>query len=232
MRKLALIAAVVGMSLLVCDSESWAKGGHGGSSGGHRGGARSGHGSSHAGGHRGGARSGPSRAGHQHRHGHRRVDPGWGRGNGHRPGYGRGSHHRHHYHHGSHGYGERRLREWFESGIVVPPSMRIGDEIIGDEIVGDETVQAGSVSAALFGMEIRELAAGAARKKGMKVGDIIMAVNGTATPDLESLQTALQESGSQAEVDFINVDSSEVERITLSPVNARIGATVQQVQVE
>jgi hypothetical protein len=59
-----------------------------------------------------------------------------------------------------------------------------------------------------------------------------MFVNSTATPDYDSLRTALTDSGSRAEVDFINVDNGELERITLTPTSGAIGVSVEQVEVD
>lgn len=85
---------------------------------------------------------------------------------------------------------------------------------------------------AVYGLEILELEKGPALAARMKVGDIIMAVNGTPTPDFESLRAALEASGPRAEFEFINVDNGELERTELAVVDTRIGAEVQQVVVE
>lgn len=80
-------------------------------------------------------------------------------------------------------------------------------------------------------MQIQELDEGTARDQGMKVGDIIVRINSQATPDFDALRAALEAAGSEAEVDFINVDNGQLERIVLYPDDTRIGATVEQTEL-
>lgn len=94
------------------------------------------------------------------------------------------------------------------------------------------TTDAGETPVADSGMRIEELLNGTARDQGMKVGDIIVSLNGQATPDFDALRAALEASGPQADVDFINVDNGQLERIVLQPEDTRIGATVDQVEVQ
>jgi hypothetical protein len=185
MKKLALIAVVVGLGLVLCGGESWAKGGSSGRSSGGSKGHTPGRGT-------GTSRTHGTHAGSKNHHA-KPSTRGPGAHGGHRP------------------------------GTTVRRTTRVGSE--GD-LSGTENAEAG------FGMAIRELNAGTARKQGMKVGDIIMSVNGTSTPDFDSLRSALVQGGSRAEVDFINVDNGELERITLNPSGGAIGASVEQVQVD
>jgi len=211
MKKFVLTAAAVAMGLVLCGSESWAKGPSGGGSRGPRPST---------------SRPSPSSKNHQTRPG--TSKPGTGTS---KPGTQK---------HGDRTSVRIRLGLGGVGGDGLVPRTTRGGDVGGDDGdagVGDagasqaETPETGE-SEPTFGMAIRELSAGTARKRGMKAGDIIMSVNGTATPDFDSLQTALGEAGSQAEVDFINVDNGKLERITLNPVSARIGATVEQVQVD
>lgn len=84
----------------------------------------------------------------------------------------------------------------------------------------------------ITGMEIISMEDGTAQAAGMKVGDIIMAVNGMPTPDFDSLRAALEASAPEAEFDFINADSGELERINVGVEDTRIGVDVEQVVVE
>jgi hypothetical protein len=199
MKKLALIAVVVGLGLVLCGSEGWAKGGSSGRSPG------------------AGRGSAPSRG------------PGAGKGHQPRP----GTHRPNTNSRPSHGTGTSRGpgHGGRPSGRDVPRTSRGGSgsdrgDLSGEALPGSESAEAS------FGMVVRELHAGTARKQGMKVGDIIMSINGTATPDYDALRSALVDSGSQAEVDFINVDNGELERITLSPTRGAIGASVEQIEVD
>jgi S1-C subfamily serine protease len=84
----------------------------------------------------------------------------------------------------------------------------------------------------VFGCQITELkAGGAAQKAGLLVGDVILAVGDTPTPDYAALRAALESAGSEVEAVFLNKENGEVERIVLHPVGSLIGATVEEVQV-
>jgi hypothetical protein len=102
----------------------------------------------------------------------------------------------------------------------------------GDDGSGGEEAAAEEAEA-LFGMEILDMEeTGTAMAGGMKVGDIILAINGMATSDFDSMRAALESCGELAEFEFINVENGQAERIQLSVDESRIGATVEQVQVQ
>jgi hypothetical protein len=84
----------------------------------------------------------------------------------------------------------------------------------------------------VYGMKITELDdEGTAAKEGLLVGDVILAINGQATPNFDEVRSALEKTGDKAEVIFLNKDNGKVERIVLRPVESRIGASVEAVQV-
>jgi membrane-associated protease RseP (regulator of RpoE activity) len=95
------------------------------------------------------------------------------------------------------------------------------------------TVNTENLSAPLlvFGAQIIGLDNGPAQKAGMKLGDVILSVNGVLTPDLQTLRDALAACGSEAKVVFVNVDSGEREFVVLNPTNGRIGVSVQSIQL-
>jgi hypothetical protein len=233
MKKLALIGAVAAMSVILCGSESFAKDGRGGSSGGGRSGGAS----------RGSGGKQATSKGHQSRPGTHRPQPGAhsphpGMHPAHHPHQPQpaahhphpGTHPAHHPHQPHPGHAHHHHKPGgLGLTVDVRPTGRVASGA-GVEWAGGRSE--GEVAEPNTGMEIRELFAGTARKQGMKVGDIIMAINGNATPDFDSLRSALVDSGSQAEVDFINVDNGELERIILYPAGAMIGATVEQVTVD
>jgi membrane-associated protease RseP (regulator of RpoE activity) len=91
--------------------------------------------------------------------------------------------------------------------------------------------EAAAVEVAVYGMEITALYKGAAAKSGLGVGDIIMKVNGTATPTFEALSQALAQSGGRARVVVIR-EGDESETVTLYPLNGLIGVSVEPARVE
>jgi serine protease Do len=95
-----------------------------------------------------------------------------------------------------------------------------------------ETNTAPADDGPVYGMKITELDhEGTAAKEGLLVGDVILAINGQATPNFEEVRSALEKTGNKAEVIFLNKDNGKVERIVLRPVETRIGASVEAVQV-
>jgi S1-C subfamily serine protease len=88
-----------------------------------------------------------------------------------------------------------------------------------------------AVRSALYGVRITELYQGTAAKQGLRVDDIILSFDGTATPSFEALAAAVQQSGSEAEVIFINADNGQQESIVLYPQGGRIGVNGEAVQV-
>jgi S1-C subfamily serine protease len=76
------------------------------------------------------------------------------------------------------------------------------------------------------------VARGPAARAGLQPDDIILSFNGQATPTFEALADAVQQSGSEAEVYYINADTGARETMTLSGVNGRIGITGYGVQVD
>ncbi len=89
-----------------------------------------------------------------------------------------------------------------------------------------------AVAPVVVGMEITVLYKGAASKGGLEIGDIIMSVNGTATPTFEALAQALAQAGSRAQLVVVREDGGERETITLAPQNGYIGVSVEPARVE
>jgi hypothetical protein len=83
-----------------------------------------------------------------------------------------------------------------------------------------------------YGVEIVNLLQGAAADAGLTVGDVILTFNGVATPTFDALRDAVQESGSDAEVVFLNCENGQRESIVLHPEEGRIGVGVETVPVE
>jgi hypothetical protein len=125
-------------------------------------------------------------------------------------------------------------------GRMVRRGVGVGVGVAGGPVEGDvvegavvEGGSAGQVAAApVYGVLITEMQRGTAAKQGLRPGDIILSYNGSATPTFEALADAVQQSGNEAEVVFINQDNGEEEAITLFPVEGRIGVTVEPVQVD
>jgi hypothetical protein len=85
---------------------------------------------------------------------------------------------------------------------------------------------------AAYGVRITQLFDGTAATQGLRLDDIILSFNDTPTPTFEALRDAVQQSGSQAEVIFLNGENGQREAITLYPVNGLIGVLGVAVQVE
>jgi S1-C subfamily serine protease len=83
-------------------------------------------------------------------------------------------------------------------------------------------------------MEIITLYKGTAATEGLGIGDIILSVNGTPTPDFEAFVQALAKAGGRAEVLAIRGDDDDgkPETVTLFPKNGIIGVTVERVRVD
>jgi hypothetical protein len=121
-----------------------------------------------------------------------------------------------------------------------------GDSDAGAEAEGDGGAPAESTSspggeaaeepeaeaAPVYGMRVTLVADGPAQDAGMLVGDVILSVNGTPTPDFASLRAALEGSGDEAEFVIVNVENGAVERMNVGVVETRIRASAEQVRVE
>ncbi|MBM4069418.1 MAG: hypothetical protein FJ271_10790 [Planctomycetes bacterium] len=116
-------------------------------------------------------------------------------------------------------------------GLSAAERGELADDLAGDDEGPDGDAEEPQETESLLGMEIQDMSDGPALRQGMKVGDIILAIDGAATPDFDSLRAALEAAGPQADVIFINVDNGQTERVMLPVEDTRIGATVEQVQV-
>jgi len=118
---------------------------------------------------------------------------------------------------------------WEDSGDVVPPVVpnagALPPPVQTDPPPAEEEP--------LYGMKITDMdPKGSAYQEGLRVGDVILAVNGQPTPVFENLRAALQAGGSRADVVFLNKDNGKVERVIVRPVDTRIGVTVEEVRVQ
>lgn len=78
------------------------------------------------------------------------------------------------------------------------------------------------------GMKITEVFDnGAARKTGLKKGDIITAVGSTRTQSLEELQQALAAANGPVEVSYFNGMTMKAEKTMVTPKDGRIGVFVE-----
>ena len=89
-----------------------------------------------------------------------------------------------------------------------------------------------TAKSAIGGMKIVGLSDGTAAQQGLRKGDVILSFNGVATTTFEALRDAVQQSGAKAEVVFLNVDNGLRESIVLYPKDGRLGAEIEEVQVE
>jgi hypothetical protein len=81
------------------------------------------------------------------------------------------------------------------------------------------------------GLKITEVLEGPARQYGLKEGDIILTLGGTATQTVDELKAALAGVGPEAEVVFINVDNGQTESMVLRSTNGRLGVMCVPVPV-
>jgi hypothetical protein len=100
-----------------------------------------------------------------------------------------------------------------------------------DEIDGDDA-EMEEADGALYGMEIIALYKGTAAEQGLEIGDIILSINGMATPDYNALANAVARSGSEAKVLVIRDEGGARETVTLYPKNGRIGLAGERMRVD
>jgi hypothetical protein len=85
---------------------------------------------------------------------------------------------------------------------------------------------------AVYGVKVIDLVPqGSAAREGLQVGDVILAINGQATPSYEHVRPAVQRRADRADVVFLNKDNGKVERIILHPVDGLIGVIMDDVRV-
>jgi hypothetical protein len=123
-------------------------------------------------------------------------------------------HHRHHRHrYGNYGGGD-------------------GDGEGRDFDGGDQYEGAPAPVPVEYGVLLTDVARGPAARAGLQPDDIILSFNGQATPSYEALADAVQQSGSEADVYYINADTGARETVTLTGVNGRIGVSGYGVPVD
>jgi hypothetical protein len=72
-------------------------------------------------------------------------------------------------------------------------------------------------------VKIAEVYPGTAARNGLKPGDTILSFDGKSTPTFDSLHSAVQGAGGQADMQYINGDTGEQESVTVSPEDGAIG---------
>jgi len=82
------------------------------------------------------------------------------------------------------------------------------------------------------GVCILELKDGTALDEGMNKGDVIVSINGKATPNIDTLRDVLQNAGDVADVMYINGETGETEVISLYPQDGKLGIVGQDVPVK
>src|SRR5205823_636115 len=95
----------------------------------------------------------------------------------------------------------------------------------GDDAEEDSTDQEEGKGEPVYGMKITQLDDGVAKAAGLRIGDVILQVNGAATPTFDALKAALQADG-EVEVIFLNSENGKVEKMMLTPDNGLIGVSV------
>jgi S1-C subfamily serine protease len=77
-----------------------------------------------------------------------------------------------------------------------------------------------------YGLQVTDVLEGTARKAGMRAGDVIVNVGSARTQSFEELQQALGASRGPTEISFVNGYSRKVEKLTVTPVDGKIGVAV------
>ena len=77
-----------------------------------------------------------------------------------------------------------------------------------------------------WGLKITDVLDGAAKKADLRPGDVILGVGTTRTQTFEELQQALAASNKPVDIVFINSESKKVEKLSVTPVNGKIGVAV------
>jgi hypothetical protein len=97
--------------------------------------------------------------------------------------------------------------------------------------VGGEPMPAPAPAPAItYGVQITTLHAGPAAAAGLRPGDTIVAVNGSATPTIESIRDALAGATADVRVEIVTA-AGESSAVTVAAVEGRIGIDGQSVQV-
>jgi membrane-associated protease RseP (regulator of RpoE activity) len=123
----------------------------------------------------------------------------------------------------------RSLRNGLPGVAVEAAASYEAEAEMSDEVaVADEATETETE----YGVKIVTLKKGAAAHAGLMLGDVILSFNGLETPTFEALRDAVQESGDEAEVIFLNVENGQRESIILHPEDSRIGVGVEPVPVE
>jgi hypothetical protein len=118
---------------------------------------------------------------------------------------------------------------------IMPENGRLGVDVeettaeIADEASDDDSCDATVESDE--GLEILELLDGPAQDEGLRVGDIIVSIDGQATPTIDDLKSIVRAANGDVEVVYINSASGEWESITLTPNNGKLGVMAKSVEL-
>jgi len=84
-----------------------------------------------------------------------------------------------------------------------------------------------------YGMLITDVNSnGAAAKADLRVNDIILSFGGNRIQSFEDLQGALGSANGATEVVFFNSETKQVEKLNITPANARLGIATVAVEIE
>lgn len=111
--------------------------------------------------------------------------------------------------------------------IVSPPAVVTPPTTIPDPVATVPTEPAANSTA----LQITEVSLGGASKAGLKVGDIILSVDGARTKTFDNLRTALTSSKGTSQFTFYSPESQKVDTKAVTVSNGLIGAAVLEVPV-
>lgn len=111
--------------------------------------------------------------------------------------------------------------------IVAPPAVATTPTPTPEPVATAPAEPAANSTA----LQITDISLGGASKAGLKVGDIILSVDGTRTTTFDNLRTALTSSKGTSQFTFYSADSQKVDTKAVAVSNGLIGASVLEVPV-
>jgi membrane-associated protease RseP (regulator of RpoE activity) len=142
---------------------------------------------------------------------------------GYYPGYGG-------YGYGGYGYGMPYYGSGYNSGYYAPGNTYYAPNVVSPAPTTSYYQPSSTVSPAANapnGLQVTEVFDNtAAKRAGLRTGDVITAVGGTRVQTFEELQQALARSNGEVDVSFVDVSNGKSEKARVKPQDGKIGVAV------